>query len=42
MKNSLTRLLQATRNKRVFKANMGPSLSEQQKELIKERLLNLI
>ena len=41
MKNSLNRLFQANRNKKIFKQN-GPQLTDQLKEEIKAQLLHLI
>jgi len=42
MKNSLTRLLQAARNRRVFRANQGPALTEELREQIKAKILELL
>jgi hypothetical protein len=41
MKNSLNRLFQANRNKKLFKQN-GPQLTDQLKETIKAQLLAMI
>lgn len=42
MKNSLTRVLQVHRNRKVFKQNAAPGLTDQLKEQIKNKLVELL